>query len=906
MRWRRMIAVLTLAAIAVVAAALLGRGSTSTTTAKASKGLARIANLEGGLEEAGGATAEAYSDRAFPASEISSEQVEGAVAANQAVNARGAKLGSKWDSLGPSTLNVDRLGTQGFTAPTQWSGRVTALTVRPKCKPQECTLYVGAAGGGVWRSKNALAPNPAWKFISDGIPTNAIGSITVDPNDATGKTIYVGTGEANASGDSEAGVGLYRTTDDGAHWSLVPGAKAISNLRAIGGTAIEPGDPSHIAIATRPGQRGIGSNQTGTGTVAAQSPATGIWETHDGGANWALTRPGIAYEVRFDPGNPNVLFASIGSVGITRSTNDGAWEAIFSRPSSGRFTFSPVVKSGKTRIYLADATGTGSPSGAQVYRVDDASQPALTMTASNNAAWTRLSNPAAGTPGNAVYNYCNTPLSGSQCFYDMYIASPADHPDEVVVSGLMHYEELKPYAARGGMRSNGRSVMMSTDAGINWKDMTGDPQGESMHPDQHAVVFVPGNPNQFFAGSDGGVIRTNGKFVDGSSMCNGRGLSAAFLADCQAWLSRIPAKLEPVNAGLGTLQMNSVGVSPFLPDTASTGTQDNGTLSFSGSSTWLLPLTGDGGDSGFDATEPKTRFHTYTGGQMDINYDGDNPKTWLFIGDAFGDGTVEAQRFYAPVIADPLVSHTIFVGAQRVWRTQDLGGDRTFLEQHCNTAAGEFGTSDLLFTGACGSAAHWKAMSAPLTGAAFGAGKVGGTLTSVSRGRDAGTMWVASQGGRVFVTQDANAPIGSITFTRIDTTAQPNRVPSSVFVDPTNANHAIVTFSGYEANTPTLLGHVFDVVYDPATHSAAWTNISSDIGDQPVNDAVLDTATGDLYISTDFGVYRRVSGETGWIPAADGVPMAAVSGLTIANGKNGDRLIYAATHGRGAYRLRLK
>ena len=42
-------------------------------------------------------------------------------------------------------------------------GRVTALTVDPRCKPQECTLYVGAAGGGVWRSKNALAPKPSWK-----------------------------------------------------------------------------------------------------------------------------------------------------------------------------------------------------------------------------------------------------------------------------------------------------------------------------------------------------------------------------------------------------------------------------------------------------------------------------------------------------------------------------------------------------------------------------------------------------------------------------------------------------------------------------------------------------------------------------------------------------------------------
>jgi hypothetical protein len=428
-----------------------------------------------------------------------------------------------------------------------------------------------------------------------------------------------------------------------------------------------------------------------------------------------------------------------------------------------------------------------------------------------------------------------------------------------------------------------------------------------MHPDQHALAFVPGNPSQFFEGSDGGVIRTNGQWADGSSMCDNRGLSAAFLADCHNWLSRIPAKLEPINAGLGTLQMTSISVSPFEENNALTGTQDNGTLAFTGSQTWFHPLTGDGGDSGFDETEPNTHYHTYTGGKMDINYNGNDPKTWLWIGDVFIDGTAEAQRFYAPVISDPVVSHTIFVGAQRVWRTQNLGGDRAFLEAHCNTAANEFGTSDLLYTGACGSANDWAPLGASLTSAAtYGGTKSGSTLTSLSRGKDGGTMWAATGGGRVLVSTNANAAANAVSFTRIDTPAQPNRVPSSVTVDPTNPNHALVTFSGYEVNTPGLPGHVFDVVYNPATQTATWKNISYDIGDQPVNDAVLDVATGDVYISTDFNVYRLVSGTTTWIPAADGIPTVTVSGLTLAAGKNGDRLLYAATHGRGAYRLRLK
>ena len=40
---------------------------------------------------------------------------------------------------------------------------------------------------------------------------------------------------------------------------------------------------------------------------------------------------------------------------------------------------------------------------------------------------------------------------------------------------------------------------------------------EDMHPDQHAIVFDPANPDIMFVGSDGGMIRTNGTYTDNSS-----------------------------------------------------------------------------------------------------------------------------------------------------------------------------------------------------------------------------------------------------------------------------------------------------------------------------------------------------------------------------------------------------
>jgi hypothetical protein len=155
----------------------------------------------------------------------------------------------------------------------------------------------------------------------------------------------------------------------------------------------------------------------------------------------------------------------------------------------------------------------------------------------------------------------------------------------------------------------------------------------------------------------------------------------------------------------------------------------------------------------------------------------------------------------------------------------------------------------------------------------------------------------------VFITDNANdTPASSVLWTRLDTSAtnDPPRFVSSIYVDPTNPNHAWISYSGYNINTPTLPGHVFEVTRTGST--ATWVDLTYNLQDLPVTDLVRDDQTGDLYAATDFAVWKLPSGGTTWSLAAGGMPMVEVAGLTISSSA---RVLYAATHGLGGWKLNL-
>ena len=482
-------------------------------------------------------------------------------------NAGTAALATPWSELGPFTPAVAKEAT--YTgAPALNSGRVTAMAVDPNCgrAGSLCRMWIAAAGGGIFRTDDALAAHVVWTPADQGLTSDSFGSLIVDPTDASGNTLYAGSGEANGSSDSEAGVGLFKSTDGGQSWSLVPGSPAVAENRSIGAIAIDPDDGT-LYIGTGEARHGLSSTTSGRRTPP-NAPQLGLYKSTDGGQSFTLAfsrsgsgdpakgtdvQRGGVNKIVIDPtapagrNDPRPIYVGFFGYGIWRSApslegGDAGFKQVFATlfpadPLGDRTEFDlAALPDGKTRAYVGDGSagsGEAHPPTSEFWRSDDVDQPAANLVAggTNRAPWTKLSSSDPSAPGFASYNFCE-----GQCWYDEFVAADPSDPDIVFLGGSMQYDDLQVFG--GDQRTNGRAVIRSTDAGETFNDMTNDATVDAgadtsllaggvtgMHPDQHAIAFDPFNPRFFFVGSDGGVIRVNGQYTNRTADCAARQLS---------------------------------------------------------------------------------------------------------------------------------------------------------------------------------------------------------------------------------------------------------------------------------------------------------------------------------------------------------------------------------------------
>ena len=171
-------------------------------------------------------------------------------------------------------------------------GRVTTVTGVPG-KPN--LYYMGATGGGVWKTENAGA---SWENLSDGdFKVGTIGAVAVANSDHN--VIYAGTGESPIRGVTTShGDGVWKSTDAGKSWQHI-GLKESGQISAI---EIHPDNPDIAFVAVQ-------------GQIWGPNEERGIFRTSDGGKSWQhilkVNEDTGASDLAMDPANPRILYAAM-------------------------------------------------------------------------------------------------------------------------------------------------------------------------------------------------------------------------------------------------------------------------------------------------------------------------------------------------------------------------------------------------------------------------------------------------------------------------------------------------------------------------------------------------------------------------------------------------------------------
>jgi hypothetical protein len=332
------------------------------------------------------------------------------------------------------------------------------------------------------------------------------------------------------------------------------------------------------------------------------------------------------------------------------------------------------------------------------------------------------------------------------------------------------------------------------------------------------------------------------------------------------------------------------------------GTQDNSTQWNDGTSSaknWSKVFGyGDGTSAnGFHPDDPNILFASYQSNYFFVHFNGGigGNESWLstsgpiiYSGERPDPVGPSGRQF---ITFDPSDGDTQYTGFEHVWRTQDNGGDQAFLEANCRLD-GDWVVPE------CG---DWEPLGDFLTRDDFGLDRLGGVIVAAERSNgDDATLWAATTLGRVFVSKNINAAAAAVNFDRVDSATTPPRFISGIAVDNENPNRAFISYSGFDAVTPGTPGHVFEVVYDGT--DAVFTSIDYNLGDMPITHLVRDDLTGDLYAATDFGVLMLPSGSSEWSVAGSGLPEVLTPHLEI---HPGNRMLFAATHGLGAWYMNL-
>ena len=365
------------------------------------------------------------------------------------LTATAQRRGGNRDNAAPSSDSgpKDPLENLRFRnlGPAAGGGRVAAVAGIPN---QPNTYYVGAAGGGVWKTTDG---GLSWKAIFEKESTASIGAIGIAPLNPN--LVWVGTGESNIRNDVTTGKGVYLSTDAGTTWKFM----GLKNAGQIANIIVDPQNSNMVFVGV-------------LGHAWGPNPERGVFRTTDGGKSWDKVlfvndTTGVSSLI-MDPTNPMILYAGMWQMvrhpwmmdnggpgsGIYRSIDGGNnWKKLSEGLPEGPYG----------NIGLAVA-----PSNPRhLYALVEAKRGLLWDSPDMGEHWREVSN--------------NHALDARPFYFSELMVAPNDENRVYFLSF---------------------DILASNDGGKTTQNI-----GRGVHPDNHSIWIDPQHPERIILGNDGGV-----------------------------------------------------------------------------------------------------------------------------------------------------------------------------------------------------------------------------------------------------------------------------------------------------------------------------------------------------------------------------------------------------------------
>jgi photosystem II stability/assembly factor-like uncharacterized protein len=759
--------------------------------------------------------------------------------------------------------------------PSIMSGRVVDVDVNP-ADPTE--FYVAYATGGLWHTTNN---GQSFVPIFDHEEVIGIGDIAVN---WTNGEIWIGTGEANSSRSSYAGIGVYKSIDTGRTWQYL----GLPESQHIGKILLDPQDKNIAWVAV-------------IGHLYSPNKERGVYKTSDGGKTWKqalyVDDNTGAIDMDINPKNPNEIFASMwhrerrawnfveaGNTSAIYKSSDGgnSWKKVTGASSgfpegneTGRIGIA-IYKMNPQIIYATLDNQNRRPDTAKKktdslkYVLNDfkniSKEKFLLMDNKkmdsfflendfdkkyNDSTVKEMVRSGKIKPS-AVYDYLsdantalfNTPIIGCEVYR-------SDNAGltwiKVNKTGLDLYNTYGYYFGKISISPNddkkvvisGFSLMESNDGGQTFKAT----DKSNTHPDWHGVWMNPTRDSNWIAGNDGGCNITYD---------NGR-----------HWF-----KANTPAVG----QFYAVTVDDAKPYNVYGGIQDNGV--WYGSS--KIKNSNDEED---EEVQTESDWKNIGGGDgMQVQVDSRNNKT-VYFGSQFGEyerktldtktvkrihpmPDIEAARlrynWQTPILLSSFNQDILYMGSNILYRSMDKGQTMEPLSKDLTN-----GKKD-------GDVPYGTIVTLSESPLRFGL---------LYAGTDDGNLQLSRDGGYTWALVSSKLPKGLYV----------SRIIASAFKEA----RVYVTLNGYRDDNFTPWVYVSD------DYGQTWTRLGTNLPEGPLNVIREDPKNENiLYVGSDNGLYASFNRGQSFMSFGSGFPSVPVHDIAIQ--KTADEIVIG-THGRSIY-----